>query len=147
MKRMKFLLAVLVVVALFGIVVAPHVAAAQAPAAPVRLTFDKSAVAAGVWEGTVGGDVDGDLTTILTALQVSGPIWLVEFDWIVDAGAQSFTAHLSGILNTETGSVVMNGEVVEGWLLGAQVHEEGQLVDADTLRFQGTIQVMPETAN
>ena len=35
----------------------------------------------------------------------------------------------------------MNGTVVEGYLLGAQVHEEGQLIDADTLRFQGTIQV------
>ena len=31
-------------------------------------------------------------------------------------------------------------------LQGAQVHEEGQLVDAATLRFEGTIQVMPATA-
>lgn len=147
MKRVKFLVFVLVVAALFGIVFAPHTAAAEAPASPVYLTFDKSAVAEGVWQGTVGGDVDGNLTTVLTALEVTGPIWHVEFDWIVDAGEQSFTAHLSGILNTETGTVVMNGNVVEGWLLGAQVHEEGQLVDPDTLRFQGTIQVMPETAN
>ncbi|MFW6097713.1 MAG: hypothetical protein ACOC9Z_06535 [Chloroflexota bacterium] len=147
MKGMKVLMVVMVVLALFGMVVAPHVAAAQAPAAPVQLTFDKSAVAEGMWEGTVGGDVDGDLTTVLTALEVRGPIWHVEFDWIVDAGAQSFTAHLSGILNTNTGKVVMNGNVVDGWLLGAQVHEEGQLVDPDTLRFQGTIQIMPETAN
>lgn len=146
MKSMKFLVVVMVVLALFGFVVAPHVAAAKAPAAPVYLTFDKSAVAEGVWQGTVGGDVDGDLTTVLTALEVRGPIWHVEFDWIVDAGEQSFMARLSGILNTNTGMVVMNGKVVEGWLLGAQVHEEGQLIDPDTLRFQGTIQVMPQTA-
>ena len=31
-------------------------------------------------------------------------------------------------------------------LQGAQVHEEGQLVDAATLRFEGTIKVMPATA-
>ena len=54
---------------------------------------------------------------------------------------QSFVADLAGVLNIETGAVVMNGTVVEGYLLGAQVHEEGQLIDADTLRFQGTIQV------
>ncbi len=35
----------------------------------------------------------------------------------------------------------MNGTVVEGYRLGAQVHEVGQLIDADTLRLQGTIQV------
>jgi hypothetical protein len=45
-----------------------------------------------------------------------------------------------------TGAVIMNGTVVDGFLQGAQVHEEGQLVDAATLRFEGTIQVMPATA-
>jgi hypothetical protein len=40
----------------------------------------------------------------------------------------------------------MNGTVVDGFLQGAQVHEEGQLVNAATLRFEGTIRVMPATA-
>ena len=61
-------------------------------------------------------------------------------------GGESFTAHLSGVLNNVTGAVIMNGTVVDGFLQGAQVHEEGQLVDAATLRFEGTIQVMPATA-
>ena len=39
----------------------------------------------------------------------------------------------------------MNSTVVDGFLQGAQVHEEGQLVDAATLRFEGTIQIMPAT--
>ena len=64
----------------------------------------------------------------------------------IDAGAESFTAHLSGVLNNVTGSVVMDGTVVDGFLEGAQVHEQGHLVNAETLRFEGTIRVMPATA-
>jgi hypothetical protein len=118
--------------------------------APLRLTFEKEAAAPGVWEGSVTGDVDGDLTTVLTSCNgpkpCSGRIWHVEFDWIVDAGAESFTAHLTGILNNVTGAAIMNGTVVDGFLQGAQVHEQGQLVNAATLRFEGTITVMPATA-
>jgi hypothetical protein len=57
-----------------------------------------------------------------------------------------FTAHLTGALNTMTGKVIMNGAVVEGWLLGAQVHEEGQLVDPATLGCDGAIRIMPAAA-
>jgi len=125
-------------------------AAPASATAPLRLTFEKEAVAVGVWEGSVSGDVNGDLTTVLTSCTgpnpCSGPIWHVEFDWIIDAGAESFTAHLSGVLNNQTGKVVMNGTVVDGFLRGAQVHETGQLVDAATLRFEGSIRVMPATA-
>jgi hypothetical protein len=118
--------------------------------APLGLTFEKESVAPGVWQGSVSGDVDGGLTTVLTSCNgpnpCSGRIWHVEFDWIIDAGPESFTAHLSGILNNVTGAVIMNGTVVDGFLQGAQVHEEGQLVNAATLAFAGTITVMPATA-
>ncbi|HEV2131842.1 MAG TPA: hypothetical protein VGR27_12095 [Longimicrobiaceae bacterium] len=120
--------------------------AANAPNKPVRLDFEKCAVAAGVWEGTVAGDIEGDLRTELTELRVTGPVWHVRFNWIITAGEQSFTADLKGILNTVTGRVVMNGRIVEGYLAGAQVHEQGQLVDADRSCFAGTIRVMPATA-
>jgi hypothetical protein len=56
------------------------------------------------------------------------------------------TARLSGTLNTSTGHVVMNGRVIEGAHLGAVVHEEGQLVDAGSLHFQGLIRIMPATS-
>jgi hypothetical protein len=117
---------------------------------PLRLTFVKESVAIGMWEGSVSGDVHGDLTSVLTSCTgpnpCSGTIWHVEFDWIIQAGAESFTAHLSGILNLQTGAAIMDGTVVDGFLQGAQVHEEGQLVNAATLRFEGTIHVMPATA-
>jgi hypothetical protein len=127
-------------------VAAEHGTAAAGQGEPVRISFEKCAVAEGIWEGTVAGDVAGGLRTELTDLRVTGPIWQVRFDWIIDAGAQSFTADLAGILNTNTGAVVMNGRVVDGYLLGAQVHEEGQLVDAQNLCFEGTIRIMPATA-
>jgi hypothetical protein len=98
----------------------------------------------------VSGDISGDLTTLLTACNgpkpCTGPIWHVEFDCVIEAGSESFTAHLSGVLNNVTGSVVMNGRVVEGCLEGAQVHEEGQRVNAATLGFEETIRIMPVTA-
>jgi hypothetical protein len=130
--------------------VSPVLAAPASATPPLNLTFEKEAVAVGVWEGSVSGDVNGDLRTVLTSCSgpapCSGQIWHVEFDWIIDAGTESFTAHLSGMLNNLTGSVVMDGTVVDGFLQGAQVHEEGQLVNAATLRFEGTISVMPATA-
>jgi hypothetical protein len=125
-------------------------AAPAGAAEPLRLTFEKESVAVGMWEGSVSGDVHGDLTSVLTSCTgpnpCSGTIWHVEFDWIIQAGAESFTAHLSGILNLQTGAAIMDGTVVDGFLQGAQVHEEGQLVNAATLRFEGTIRVMPATA-
>jgi len=148
MKRLSLLFVPVVLLLMLSIVLdrMPEVVSAQGNA-PVHLTFDKSSVAPGIWDGTVTGDVEGDLTTVLLDLRVTGPIWHVEFDWIIDAGDQSFTARLTGILNTNTGRVVMDGTVIEGWLEGARVHEEGQLIDPDTLRFQGAIRLMPATAD
>lgn len=145
---MRRLMVVSLLLLAVGSVGAMGASTAAAESAPVRLSFDKSILdpAAGVWQGSTAGDVAGALRTELRGLQVTGPIWHVSFDWIVTAGPQSFTARLSGILNTATGTVVMNGTVIDGWLEGAQVHEAGRLVDPVTLRFQGSIRLMPATA-
>jgi len=141
----------LTVLALFALTLFAVSAAGPAAAAnsPVRLTFEKAIhePATGVWEGTTAGDVVGSLRTELRSVDVAGPVWHVTFDWIVLAGERTFTARLSGVLNTSTGAVVMNGTVIEGWLEGAQVHETGQLVDPTSLRFQGSIRLMPATAH
>jgi hypothetical protein len=120
-------------------------ATATAANDPIQLSFDKSASGPGIWSGSVSGDVDGDLTTALLSLTETGVIWHVTFDWVVDGDA-SFTARLSGTLNTSTGHVVMNGRVIDGDYLGAVVHEEGRLIDPATLHFQGLIRIMPATA-
>ena len=40
----------------------------------------------------------------------------------------------------------MNGTVISGFMLGAQVHEAGQLVDPASLEFVGSIRLLPATA-
>lgn len=107
------------------------------------LTFEKAAVGDTVWTGTVSGDVDGVLTTVLIAADTSQPVWQVEFYWIVTASdpSRSFVARLSGTLNSETGEVAMSGHVVDGYLEGARVEEAGMLVDAERSAFSGTIAV------
>jgi hypothetical protein len=140
MRRLAITLGALLAASLF--VGSP--AAATAASDPVRISFDKSTSGPGTWSGTVSGDVDGDLTTTLLSVTATGVIWHVTFDWVIDGDA-SFTARLSGTLNTSTGHVVMNGRVIDGDFLGAIVHEEGQLIDATTLHFQGLIRLMPAT--
>lgn len=125
-------------------VVIPQAVAQAQDAADVNITFQKAASGEGRWTGTVDGDVQGALETVALSVDNSNPVWDVEFDWIIDAGEQSFTARLTGTLDSETGAVVMDGEVVEGWMKGARVHEEGQMVDPDTLAFEGVIQLFAE---
>lgn len=103
------------------------------------LSFDKSAVSEGIWEGLVTGDVSGALRTELTGIRTVGPLWFVEFNWIVDAGDQSFTVAATGTLNTLNGTAVMTGRVVEGEWLGATMYEQGQMIDPATGHFEGTI--------
>lgn len=140
---------VIAMLATFALAMFPQAASASASGdlSPVQLQFDKQGSANGIWSGTVSGDVEGTLTTQLLSLEPAGPILKVSFAWIVDAGDQSFTAVLDGTLNTLTGQVEMDGTIAEGWLAGAQVHEEGQMVDAATGRFQGTIMIIPATTN
>jgi hypothetical protein len=138
------------VVLIAGLLAAAAVAATNASTAnaPVRVTFDKHLVDAGTltFAGTTDGDAPGTLTSqVVTIEAVTGPVYHVTFDWFVSAGAKSFVARTSGIWNTERGLVTMNGSVTSGYLTGAQVHEQGELVDASTLRFQGVIQVIPGT--
>ena len=80
------------------------------------------------------------LQTQLTGSRQAGGVLQVEFDWHVGT---AYLAQLSGVLNLETGAVVIDGCVTEGQFVGSQVHEEGQLYDPADSCFAGTIQVMP----
>ena len=141
-----FIIAILVTCAFAAL---PQTASAKtfSDISPIRLQFDKQGGVGGTWHGTVNGDVDGSLTTQLLTVHEAGPILNVTFTWAVEAGEHSFTAVLKGTLNTLTGQVEMDGTIIDGWLVGAQVHEEGQLVDPTIGRFQGKIVIFPATAN
>ncbi|HEX4948986.1 MAG TPA: hypothetical protein VFZ34_20070, partial [Blastocatellia bacterium] len=109
----------------------------------LRLRFEKSLSGFGVWEGTVSGDIRGKLKTVMQVFHNSGDIWRVEFDFIIDAGNESFTTRLNGLLNPKTGKVFMDGFVSTGYYEGAHVEEEGSLVDPATLKFTGSIKLIP----
>src|SRR5690606_24778877 len=117
--------------------------------AQVNLTFDKQAVADGIWIGTVGGDVTGRLITVLLSADQSQPTWQMELYWVIvaDDPSQSFVARLTGTFDTEAGVVEMQGDVDEGYQSGAAVIESGELQDEATMHFSGTIQLTPATAN
>lgn len=132
------------IVAILTAIVIGLAAAFSVAGAQTNLTFDKTSVGDGVWLGTVSGDVTGKLVTTMLVVDQSQPIWHVEFYWIVvaDDPDQSFVARLTGTLDSTTGAVAMRGRVGEGYLIGATVREEGQLQDAETSRFTGTIRIV-----
>lgn len=125
--------------------------AAQAGQAPITWTFDKCQDGSGVWTGSATSDGTTDsLRTQLTGAwpvddegDPTTPILHVTFNWEVQG---VLLANLRGILNTSTGSVVMNGVVVDGAYAGSRMHEEGQLYDAERFCFAGTFSVLPATA-
>ena len=115
--------------------------------APVSLTFGKeNPDGDGIWIGEVAGAVQGSLQTILLNADDSQPVWLVAFEGVVEAGERSFRAHVGGTLDTTTGQVRMHGVVTSGFMLGSAVQWEGQMVDADASRFEGTILLTPPQA-
>ncbi len=124
-----------------GLLVSALLTVVTVASAQVSLTFDKTAVSDRVWIGTVSGDITGTLVTTMIAADRSKPIWDIELYWIIlaDDPSQSFVARLTGTLNTETGAVAMTGTVDEGFNVGATVEEAGQLQNAETSNFTGTI--------
>jgi hypothetical protein len=121
---------------------------ASASNQPLQVDFVKHLVdpATLTFSGTVSGAVTGTLASHVVSLNhIDGPVYNIVFEWDVSAGDHSFTALTSGTWNTDIGQVTLNGTVVSGYLDGAQVHEQGHLVDPATLAFAGVIQLMPAT--
>jgi hypothetical protein len=112
--------------------------------APLSVDFQKSATSATTFAGSATGDVAGHLTSAITGVRPSGDSHVLHVDvvWTVD-GPDGFTATTSGILDTQKGTVVLNGVVSAGPLAGARVHEEGRMTNPATGSFAGTIRLMP----
>jgi hypothetical protein len=142
---MKRVLLVLLAVA----ALATFVGSAAASNAVIVLPFTKQgSVIDSHYVGTAAGGAALDM-------QLSDKYWTGEVqhftatETLVWPDGRSLTAVLDGCFNNITGATVLNGQVTSGWLQGAQVHEEGQLIGFSypIASFAGTVQLMPGSAD
>ena len=126
--------------AMVAAVAAPVTAAER----PIVLGFEKAWSAPDYYVGTVDGG--GTIEMWLSDKSVIGNTQHFDATVTVDAPSGAFSAFVSGKINFSTGRVVLNGSVTSGWLTGARVQEESQLIDPDTGSFTGTIQIMPASS-
>jgi len=130
--------------------------------APVEVTFTKwstgAAIGTGIptHTGISGGDVPGTFAGTVLSRDVfdNGTIVQLEaqYEVIGQDATHSFVAHIEGKQNNETQEAVFNGTIVEGWLLGAQVHVTYDRIApcpafGKAVCFTGVIRIMPGSAN
>ena len=123
----------------------------------VQVTFTKWIDPAfPMFAGVAGGDVPGTFAaTVLSRTAFdNGTIVKLEarYEVIADDAGHSFVALIEGTQNEQTRKAVLNGTIIEGWLVGAQVH-----VTFDVIRpcpqfdksacFTGVIRVMSGSAD
>jgi hypothetical protein len=106
--------------------------------------------------GFTGGDVDGTFEgEVLQRTPLDNGVIVqlnARYQVIDPTGLHSFTAVIQGTHNNQTRSAVFNGVVTEGWLAGAQVHVDYDVVTpcefaSSNTCFRGTIRVMPGSAD
>jgi hypothetical protein len=129
----------------------------------VDVTFTKWFIGFPAMAGVTGGDVPGTFGGAVLSRDPfdNGTIVQLEARYEVTAAdpAHSFVAHITGKTNNPTQEAVLNGTVVAGWRVGAQVHVTFEVIpptattscvpEAPVNRtcFQGTIRVMPVSTN
>jgi hypothetical protein len=101
--------------------------------------------------GIVGGDIEGTFGghVISATPSADGRFLLLDAEYKIIAGDQSFTAHVTGKQNFATGKAVLHGVVTSGWLTGERVLAKFQayagqcpgVPQSGSPCFQGTIRV------
>jgi hypothetical protein len=104
------------------------------------------------WFGNVSGGINGDLETQVTGFFASGHILHIQTVWTVTnaSGGKNFIANLDGTLDTNSGKLLLNGAIVNGYLVGARVHDEGVLTGFTGVGgtiFEGSLWIMPGSAD
>lgn len=131
--------------------------------ASVEVTFTKWITASPAMAGVTGGDVPGTFAGAVLSREPfdNGIVVKLEAQYRVTGAdpAHSFVAHIEGTSNTQTLKAVLNGTVISGWNVGAQVHVTFDVIDpapgtrcvpaapVNSRCFQGTIRVMPGPAS
>jgi opacity protein-like surface antigen len=131
------------------------VAASSAPASSssIVIPFEKHAVGPGHYVGTTGDGGTIEMQVYDSSFTGGDPEtsdhWIQHFKATLQltVGGQSLTAALDGQFNFTTRQVVLNGVVLDGWLSGAQIHEESKVTGFSPLTFVGTVMLMPGSAS
>ena len=113
--------------------------------------------------GVAGGDVPGTFAATVLSREPfdNGTIVQLEAEYRVTAAdpAHSFVVLIEGKQNNPTQQAVLNGTVIGGWLVGAQVHVTFDVIvpapgtrcvpaaPVNSRCFQGTIRILPGSAN
>ena len=147
---MRMLLA-LVVTALAALAVATS--GVSASSSSIVIPFEKHAVGPGHYVGTAGDG--GTIEMQVSDSRFTGGDPETSDHWVqhfkatlrLTVDGQSLTAALDGQFNFTTRQTVLDGVVLDGWLSGAQIHEEAQVVGFSPLTFVGTVTVMRGSAN
>ena len=131
--------------------------------APVEVTFTKWVTVFPAFVGVAGGDVPGTFAATVLSREPFDNVTIVqlEAEYRVTAAdpAHSFIVRIEGTQNNPTQQAVLNGTVISGWLVGAQVHVTFDIVvpapgtrcvpaaPVNSRCFQGTIRILPGSAN
>ena len=139
---------VLVAVALAVVAAGSIPGSASASNAVIVIPFEKHFV--GTVEECnryVGSADGGTIEMLICDSWFTGDVQHFTATVLLDLGEdRSLTAILDGRFDFNTLKVVLNGSVVDGWLEGARVHEESQLVGFAPLTFEGIVKLMPGSA-
>ncbi len=137
---------------------------------PVEVTFTKWGTGAAIGSGmpthtgVAGGDVPGAFAGTVLGRDAFDNGTIVQLEALYEVTAavdppHSFTAHIEGKQNNATRQAVFNGTVIDGWLIGAEVHVTYDVIDpapgtscvpdapVNRRCFQGTIRILPGSAN
>jgi hypothetical protein len=121
---------------------------ATASNAAVVIAFEKRWIGPGHYVGTTS--TGGTIEMWVYDVSFAGNVQKFTATLQLSLDGLSLTAVLEGQFNFSTGRVVLNGVVVDGWLAGAQVHEESRYTGDDSETggptFAGTVQLMPASA-
>ena len=124
--------------------------------APVEVTFTKWVPVSPTLAGVTGGDVPGTFAGTVLSRDAfeNGTIVQLEarYEVIGQDPAHSFKALIAGKQNNETQTAVFSGTIIEGWMLGAQVHVTYDRIApcpafGKAVCFTGVIRVMPSSAS
>jgi len=144
---------ILVLSVLSLVALAVSASGVSASSSSIVIPFEKHAVGPGHYVGTAGNGGTIEMQVYDSRFTGGDPEtsdhWVQHFKATLQltVSGQSLTAALDGQFNFTTRQTVLNGIVLDGWLSGAQIHEEGKVTSFSPLTFVGTVMLMRGSAN